>query len=81
MYNVSVRVSLGHLVDAINDYWIDSSKEDQPLAKWTYADLVQMATALAYARLDNQSVLSAIYEESLERLVCMKGFSTMEQIR
>ena len=31
--NVSVGDFLDHLVDAINDYWIDSSEEDQPLEK------------------------------------------------
>ena len=78
--NVSVRDSLDHLVSAINDYWIDSCKEDRSLAKWTCANLDQMATALAHGRLGNQWVLSAIYKESLERLLLMKDFSTIEQI-
>ena len=78
--NVSVGDSLNHSVDAINDYWINSSEEDRPLAKWTCASLVQMATALAHGQLDNRLVLSAIYEESLERLLLMKGSSTMEPI-
>ena len=62
------------------------------MAKWTCADVVQMATALAHGRLDNQDVLMAVYQESLERLRSsiseggesgqrkpkMKGFSTAE---
>jgi len=85
--NISVGDALVHLVDAINEYWIDGSKEeekDRPLAKWMSADLVQMATALAHGRLDNQSVLSAVYTESLERLhgkfqrKPKSGFSTAE---
>mmetsp|Transcript_29034 Transcript_29034/g.47663 ORF Transcript_29034/g.47663 Transcript_29034/m.47663 type:complete len:87 (+) Transcript_29034:413-673(+) len=78
--NTSVGDSLDYSVDAINNYWIDRSEEDRPLAKWTYANLVQMATALAHGRLDNQLILSTIYEESLEILLPMKGFSMMEQI-
>lgn len=86
--NVSVGDALVHLVDAINEYWINGSKEeegiDRPLARWTSADLVQMATALAHGRLDNQSVLSAVYKESLQRLhgkfqrMPKSGFSTTE---
>jgi hypothetical protein len=40
----------------------------RPLAQWTCADLVQLATAMAHGRLDNQRVLEAIYLESLERI-------------
>jgi len=81
--NISVGGALVHLVDAINEYWIVGSKYDRPLAKWTSADLVQMATALAHGRLDNQSVLSAVYEESLARLLHddpkkRQNFSTAE---
>jgi len=65
--NVNLGDALVHLVDAIHDYWVDGFQE-RPLARWTCADLVQMATALAHGRLDNQSMLSAVYEESMERL-------------
>ncbi|KAL7539886.1 hypothetical protein ACHAXR_009695 [Thalassiosira sp. AJA248-18] len=73
--NVSIGDALVHLVGAIDEYWIDNNGQrggrdnDRPLAKWTCADLVQMSTALAHGRLDNQSVLSAVYEESLKRLL------------
>ena len=88
--NVSVNGdALVLLVDAIDTYWI-YRENDRPLAKWTCADLVQMATALAHGRLDNQDVLMAVYQESLRRLhgtidaatkgqqSKMKGFSTAE---
>lgn len=83
--NVSVGDSLVHLVDAINNYWIMNGSF-RPLQKWTCADLVQMATALAHGRLDNQDVLMAVYEESLERIRISRqdptkkhgGFSTSE---
>lgn len=84
--NVSIGDALVNLADAIDEYWIEGSKEERPLSKWTSADLVQMATALAHGRLDNQSVLGAVYEESLGRLRSMedaqrkpkKVFSTTE---
>jgi len=83
--NVSVGDSLVHLVDAINNYWINNGSF-RPLQRWTCADLVQMATALAHGRLDNQDVLMAVYEESLERIRISRqdptkkhgGFSTSE---
>lgn len=35
---------------------------------WSCADLVQVASALAHARLDEQNVLRALFEESIRRL-------------
>jgi hypothetical protein len=78
--NVSVGDAYVHLVDAINDYWITRSghPSSQPLKEWKCADLVQMATALAHGRLDNQSVLSAVYKEALRRLSSRNGLSISE---
>jgi len=77
--NVSVGDAFVHLVDAINEYWITrSGRPSQPLKGWKCADLVQMATALAHGRLDNQSVLSAVYEEALRRLRSRNGLSITE---
>jgi len=77
--NVSVGDAFVHLVDAINDYWIKrSDRPSQPLKGWKCADLVQMATALAHGRLDNQSVLSAVYKEALTRLRSRNGLSISE---
>lgn len=77
--NVSVGDALVYLVDAINDYWIIGSDcPTRPLKEWKCADLVQMATALAHGRLDNQSVLSAIYTEALRRLDGRNGLSISE---
>jgi hypothetical protein len=78
--NVSVGDAYVHLVDAINDYWITPSgrPSSQPLKEWKCADLVQMATALAHGRLDNQSVLSAVYKEALMRLSSRNGLSISE---
>jgi hypothetical protein len=36
-------------------------------------DPLQMATAMAHGRLDNQDVLSAVYEESLGRILAGSG--------
>ena len=77
--NVSVGDAFVHLVDAINDYWITrSGLPAQRLKEWKCADLVQMATALAHGRLDNQSVLSAVYKEALRRLRSRNGLSISE---
>ena len=59
---------LVRLVDAMHEYWIKASAGDRPLKSWTCADLTQMATALSHGRLDNQSVLDAVYGEALIRL-------------
>ncbi|KAL3816568.1 hypothetical protein ACHAXA_003808 [Cyclostephanos tholiformis] len=75
--NGNVGDALIQLVEAIRDYWIDDGgggrgserRRRRPLIGWTCADLVQMATAMAHGRLDNRAVLSAIYEESLERII------------
>ena len=45
----------------------------RPFAHWTCADLVQLATAMAHGRLDNQSVLESIFRESLERISSSSG--------
>lgn len=68
--NVSVGDALVYLVDAINEYWVnnESNESYRQMRYWKSTDLVQLASALAHGRLDNQSVLTAIYEESLERL-------------
>jgi hypothetical protein len=69
--NISIGHALVHLVDAINGYWVsnnNSSENYRQLRCFKNADLVQLASALAHGRLDNRSVLTAIYEESLLRL-------------
>ncbi|KAL9183967.1 hypothetical protein ACHAXT_002053 [Thalassiosira profunda] len=67
--NVSAGDALVRLVDAMGGYWIDGSRDGEwPLSKWACADLVQMATALAHGRLDNPTMLEAVYAESLRRL-------------
>ena len=78
--NASIGDALVYLVDAANDYWIENShKKDRPLKYWRCLDLVQMATALAHGRLDNRSLLTAIYEESTDRLIDRsRGFTTPE---
>ena len=77
--NVSVGDAFVHLVDAINDYWVlQSDRPSQPMKEWKCADLVQMATALAHGRLDNQSVLSTIYKEAQIRLRSKNGLSISE---
>jgi hypothetical protein len=78
--NGDVGNALVHLVDAIRGHWIDGCESRRPLAGWTCADLAQMATAMAHSRLDNQDVLSAVYEESLGRILAGSGggFSTSE---
>eukprot|EP01082_Thalassiosira_pseudonana_P013898 g12302.t1 g12302 contig6:1656019-1658533(-) len=71
-------------LDAVNEYWIadsnSSNERHRQIKSWKCADLVQMATALSHGRLDNQSVLTAIYEESLERIQSSSPgkFSTSE---
>lgn len=59
---------LVRLVDAMHEYWIKTPIGNRPLKSWTCADLTQMATALSHGRLDNQSVLDAVYDEALIRL-------------
>lgn len=82
--NASVGDALVYLVDAVNEYWIadsnSSNERHRQIKSWKCADLVQMATALSHGRLDNQSVLTAIYEESLERIQSSSPgkFSTSE---
>jgi hypothetical protein len=71
--NGDVGDALVHLVDAIRGHWIDGRESRRPLAGWTCADLAQMATAMAHGRLDNQDVLSAVYEESLGRILAGSG--------
>ena len=78
--NVNVGDGLVRLVDAVHDYWIDGHRGERPLARWTYADLVQMATALAHGRLDNRSMLMAVYEEPLERLEYKTGGAQNQRI-
>ncbi|KAL7534076.1 hypothetical protein ACHAWF_004712 [Thalassiosira exigua] len=86
---VDVGDALFRLVDGIRGRWtIDgaSSGGSSSLARWTCADLVQMATALAHGRLDDREVLEAVYDESLGRLRTRRtgkhrvrrGFSTSE---
>jgi hypothetical protein len=78
--NGNVGDALIQLVEAIRDYWINDGDGERtercrrrPLIGWTCADLVQMATAMAHGRLDNREVLSAVYEESLERIIASSG--------
>ncbi|KAL3791394.1 hypothetical protein ACHAWO_005018 [Cyclotella atomus] len=62
--------ALVHLVDAINEYWVDNKSNEsyRHLSYLRGADLVQLCVALAHGRLDNVSVLKAIYEEATGRL-------------
>jgi hypothetical protein len=71
--NGDVDDALVHLDDAIRGHWIDGRESRRPLAGWMCADLAQMATAMAHGRLDNQDVLSAVYEESLGRILTGSG--------
>ena len=66
---------LVYLVDAIDEYWIsnDSNERYRQLRCLKNADLVQLASALAHGRLDNISVLAAIYEECLRRFLRQKS--------
>lgn len=69
--NVSNGNALVHLVDVINEYWMNnggSTESYRQLRSWKSADLVQLAAALSHGRLDNLSVLEAIYGECLRRL-------------
>jgi hypothetical protein len=48
--------------------------QGRPLRRWSCADLVQVAVSLAHARIDEQRLLRAIYEEGIHRL--MEGSSS-----
>ena len=62
--------ALVHLIDAVNEYWItnESLESYRQLRRYRKVDLVQLALALGHGRLDNQSVLTSLYEEALNRL-------------
>jgi len=47
--------------------------QGRPLRRWSCADLVQVAVALAHARIDEQHLLRSIYEEGIHLL--MEGSS------
>ena len=66
---ISNENALVYLVDGIDEYWInnDSNERYRQIRCLKNADLVQLASALAHGRLDNISVLAAIYEECLRR--------------
>ena len=51
--------------------------QGRPLRRWSCADLVQTSVALAHARIDENLLLRAIYEEGNFRL--MEGASTRKQ--
>ena len=80
--NVSMGDALARLVDAVNGHWIKGCEGQRPLAWWTHANLVQMATTLAHSRLDSRLVLLAVYGVSLRRLrgdaADGRGFSARE---
>ncbi|KAL3906516.1 MAG: hypothetical protein SGILL_009238, partial [Bacillariaceae sp.] len=46
-----------------------SFAQGRPLRRWSCADLVQTSVALAHARIDEQLLLRAVYEESIHRLL------------
>ena len=48
--------------------------QGRPLRRWSCADLVQSAVALAHARIDERLLLKSVYEESVYRL--MEGSSS-----
>lgn len=52
--------------------------QGRPLRRWSCADLVQTAVALAHARIDENLLLRAIYEEGNHRL--MEGASSSRKI-
>ncbi|KAG7357375.1 RAP domain containing protein [Nitzschia inconspicua] len=52
-----------------------SFSQGRPLRRWSCADLVQTAVALAHARIDEQRLLRAVYEEGTHRL--MEGSSNI----
>ena len=52
--------------------------QDRPLRRWSCADLVQTAVALAHARIDESLLLRAIFEEGNYRL--MEGASSSRKL-
>lgn len=55
-----------------------SFAQGRPLRRWSCADLVQTAVAMAHARIDENLLLRAIYEEGNHRL--MEGASSSRRI-
>jgi hypothetical protein len=73
--NFRLAGSLVHLVEALTGNLRLGAKlgytfvQGRPLRRWSCADLVQTSVALAHARIDEQLLLRAIYEESIHRLL------------
>ena len=66
--NFRLADSLIQVVEALRDEWILNGHSQRPLVDWSCADLVQVSLSLAHARLDEQELLQALYQESLRRL-------------
>ncbi len=72
--NFRLGDDLVYLVESLSDYLRlgergPSFGRGRPLARWSCADLVQVALSLAHARIDELPLLRAIYEESHHRLL------------
>jgi very-short-patch-repair endonuclease len=61
--NASNGNAIIHLVDAINEYWVDNKSNEsfRSLSCLRGSDLVQLSVALAHGRLDNLSVLKSLF--------------------
>ena len=72
--NFRLADDLVALVEALSEYLrlgerSPSFERGRPLARWSCADLVQVALSLAHARIDELPLLRTIYEESHHRLL------------
>lgn len=78
--NFRLGDDLVSLVDAISSRWLVNGTGES-FRTWSNADLVQLAISMAHARIDNQEVIKAVYEESLRRIHVdddRQGFQTWE---
>lgn len=78
--NFRLGDDLVSIVDAIPSRWLLNGTGES-FRKWSNADLVQLAISMAHARIDNQEVIKAVYEESLRRILVddeRQGFHTWE---
>jgi len=72
--NFRLADDLVDLVESLSDYLRLSDRapsfgRGRPLARWSCADLVQVALSLAHARIDELPLLRAIFDESHHRLL------------
>lgn len=68
------------LIDAIASRWKVHEKSEFFL-NWSNADLVQLAIAMAHARIDHQALINSLYDEALRRVRVLKtprGFQSWE---